>query len=64
MFAHIGDNLPRFRVFQKLFSRHERLLASISNAYLDVIAFCVEVKELFIKARKTSSICFLSPILA
>jgi hypothetical protein len=54
MFARIGDNLPRFRILQQLFPQHERLLASLSDAYLDVIAFCVEAKELFAKARKAS----------
>ncbi|KAL9079932.1 MAG: hypothetical protein Q9157_001224 [Trypethelium eluteriae] len=47
MFSRIGDNLPRFRVFELLFPSHERLLMALSDVYLDLLNFCVEAKETF-----------------
>jgi hypothetical protein len=51
MFASIGDALPRFHIYQIIFRNHERLLGAISDAYLDVIQFCVKAKEFFSSAR-------------
>ncbi|KAJ8107450.1 hypothetical protein OPT61_g8857 [Boeremia exigua] len=53
MLAQIGDVLPRFRIYEKIFKNHERLLVAISAAYLDVLQFCVESKTFFLKARRS-----------
>jgi hypothetical protein len=55
MLAQIGDVLPRFRIFQTLFSNHERLLAALAEVYLDVLRFCIRTKEFFVHARKSLS---------
>ncbi|KAF2679822.1 hypothetical protein K458DRAFT_313422 [Lentithecium fluviatile CBS 122367] len=53
MLAQIGDVLPRFGIFQRLFSNHERLLAALAEVYLDVLQFCVRAKDFFVHARKS-----------
>jgi hypothetical protein len=55
MLAQIGDILPRFRVYERLFKNHERLLVALSAIYLDVLRFCVASKDLFVKARRSRS---------
>ena len=40
MFGRIGDVLPRFNVYERLFSDHKRLLEELAVAYLDIISFC------------------------
>jgi len=55
MLAQIGGVLPRFRLLQKLFSNHERLLAALAEVYLDVLLFCVRAKEFFLRAKKSFS---------
>ena len=54
MFSRIGDVLPRFRVYEKLFSSHERLVQSISLAYVDIIEFCRKGKAVFRHGRRSS----------
>ena len=54
MFARIGDVLPRFQVYEKLFSNHERLTHALSAAYVDVIVFCADVKEVFRRGQRSS----------
>ncbi|KAL0259363.1 hypothetical protein SLS55_005099 [Diplodia seriata] len=53
MLKEIGEALPHFRDYEQLFSSHERLLVAISDAYLIVIYFCTDIKELFGAAKKT-----------
>ena len=55
MLAQIGDVLPRFRIYERLFKNHERLLVALSAVYLDVLRFCSASKDLFVKARKSKS---------
>ena len=55
MLTRIGDVLPRCRVYQSLFSSHERLLQAISLAYLDIIYFCMDAKETFRKLKKSTT---------
>lgn len=55
MLAQIGDVLPRFRIYETLFSNHERLLAALSDAFLDVLSFCITTKEFFTRAKKSKS---------
>ncbi|KAF1850123.1 uncharacterized protein K460DRAFT_269511 [Cucurbitaria berberidis CBS 394.84] len=55
MLAQIGDVLPRFLIYQKLFGKHERLLHALSNAYLDILKFCVFTKDFFLHAKRSMS---------
>ncbi|KAF1953763.1 hypothetical protein CC80DRAFT_419155 [Byssothecium circinans] len=55
MLAHIGDAIPRFRIYQALFGRHERLLSALTDAYLDVLRFCTRTKDFFKRAKKSLS---------
>lgn len=54
MFERIGDVLPRFRVYEKLFSSHERLVQALSVAYLDVLIFCSKCKAVFRHGQRSS----------
>ncbi|PSN72739.1 hypothetical protein BS50DRAFT_616287 [Corynespora cassiicola Philippines] len=58
MFAQIADVLPRLQVYEMIFKDHERVLWVISDAYLDVVNFCIYAKHLF--ARKPRSMIPLS----
>lgn len=55
MLAQVGDVLPRFRIYQALFSDHERLLVALSNAFLDLLKFCTTTKDFFLKGKKSMS---------
>ena len=52
MLAKIGDVIPRFQIYERLFPSHLhlRLTQALSNAYLDVLRFCFVVKRAFRKA--------------
>ena len=52
MFDRIGDVLPRFRVYERLFASHTRLIQAISQAYLDIVAFCSRCKAAFRKGQR------------
>ena len=54
MFASIGDVLPRFQVYEKLFHNHERLIHALSVAYVDVIVFCSDAKAVFRRGQRAS----------
>lgn len=54
MFARIGDVLPRFQVYEKLFPDHERLLHALSLAYVDIIEFCSDAKVVFRRGQRAS----------
>ncbi|KAF2097104.1 hypothetical protein NA57DRAFT_77359 [Rhizodiscina lignyota] len=62
MFARIGEVLPRYAMFERLFAEHERVLAALSNAYLDILKFCNEAKKMFLTLPKKSAIPFSSNI--
>ena len=55
MFARIGDVLPRFRTYERLFSNHESLIQALSMAYLDIITFCTNAKAVFRRGQRSSS---------
>ena len=57
MFARIGDVLPRFRTYERLFSNHESLIQALSMAYLDIITFCTNAKAVFRRGQRSSSKC-------
>lgn len=52
MFARIGDVLPRFQVYEKLFPDHERLIHALSVAYVDVVVFCSDAKAVFRRGQR------------
>lgn len=54
MFSRIGDVLPRFQVFEKLFPNHERLVHALSVAYVDIIGFCSDAKAVFRRGQRSS----------
>ena len=54
MFARIGDVLPRFQVYEKLFPDHERLIHALSIAYVDIIGFCSDAKTVFRRGQRAS----------
>ena len=54
MLARIGDILPRFRVYEALFSSHERLVQALSASYLGILKFSVDAKAVFRRGKKCS----------
>ena len=54
MFAQIGDVLPQFRDYERLFGNHERLVHRLSVVYEDILKFCTEVKAVFKKSRHST----------
>ena len=55
MFSSIGDVLPRFRIFERLFSNHELLIQALSMVYVDIISFCAEAKRVFRDGQRATS---------
>ena len=55
MFARIGDVLPQFQVYEKLFPNHERLVHALSLAYMDIIVFCSDAKAVFRRGQRVST---------
>ena len=55
MFARIGDVLPRFRTYERLFSNYDRLVEALSVAYLDIMTFCSNAKAVFRRGQRSSS---------
>ncbi|KAF2801958.1 uncharacterized protein BDZ99DRAFT_429162, partial [Mytilinidion resinicola] len=51
--ARIGDVLPRFRIYERLFPDHERLVLALANAYLDIVKFCTDAKAVFTEGKKS-----------
>jgi hypothetical protein len=51
MLERIGDVIPRFKAYERLFPNHEQLLYSLSVVYLDIINFCVDAKNVFQKVK-------------
>lgn len=54
MFAQIGDILPRFRVYERLFPDHERLIQALSLVYVDILNFCTQARAVFRRGRRAS----------
>ena len=55
MFARIGDVLPRFKTYERLFSNHQTLIQALSMAYLDIITFCTTAKAVFRRGQRSCS---------
>jgi len=47
MLEQIGDALPRFEAYEKLFRGHQNLKHALSDVYLDLLHFLTEAKRLF-----------------
>lgn len=58
MFVRIGDVLPRFRVYERLFRNHERLVQALSLAYVDIVVFCSKCKAIFRRGQRSSMTSF------
>ena len=58
MFKCIGDILPRFRSYERLYSSHAGLLQALSVVYVDILKFCFEAKGVFRQAKHFSVINF------
>lgn len=54
IFTRIGDVLPRFKVYEKLFPNHESLTHALSDAYVDIIVFCSDAKAVFRRGQRAS----------
>ena len=54
MLARIGDILPRFRLYEVLFSSYEQLVQALSASYFEILRFCVEAKAVFRRGKKSS----------
>ncbi|PMD18939.1 hypothetical protein NA56DRAFT_576182, partial [Hyaloscypha hepaticicola] len=54
-FERIGDLLPRFRDYQRIFNgrKHQRLTEALSTTYLDIIIICTEFRG-FLRAQRKS----------
>jgi hypothetical protein len=55
MLARIGDVLPTFTTYERLYGNHERLLNALSTVYLDILTFCTDAKRVFQEGRKQRS---------
>lgn len=55
-FGRIGDILPRFRDYQRIFDqeKHVRFTQVLSDAYLDIIVLCTEFKTVLLNQKKSS----------
>ncbi|KAK6526491.1 hypothetical protein TWF694_005075 [Orbilia ellipsospora] len=53
MFERIGDVLPRFGSYAKLFPSEKYLLHALSLVYIDILQFCTSAKQVFLKARES-----------
>ncbi|KAI9788101.1 MAG: hypothetical protein M1816_007233 [Peltula sp. TS41687] len=52
MLCQIENALTRFRLYEKLFQRHTRMLHTLSLVYFDIIEFCMQAREVFRRAEK------------
>lgn len=50
MLCQLETRLARFRIYEKLFQKHARVLHSLSSVYLDIIEFCMQARSVFQKA--------------
>ena len=55
MFARLGDGLPRFKTYERLFPNHRALIQKLSDVYLEIILFCISAKAVFRHAKRASS---------
>lgn len=58
MFKCIGEILPWFRSYERLFSNHKGLVLALSIVYVDILRFCYDAKAVFRQAKHFSLINF------
>lgn len=51
MFQRIGDILPTFQAYEKMFPSAAYLRNSLSLIYVDILRFCTAAKNVFVDAR-------------
>ncbi|KAF2401895.1 hypothetical protein EJ06DRAFT_366716 [Trichodelitschia bisporula] len=61
MYARIGDNLPRFLVYEHLFRSHNRVLTALTEAYLDIIRFSTEAIKIFQDSKEAGGSALYRP---
>ena len=54
MLERIGDILPRFRAYERLFPNNERLVQSLSMVYVDILGFCSDIKAVFRRGKRSA----------
>ncbi|CZR69820.1 uncharacterized protein PAC_19720 [Phialocephala subalpina] len=59
--VRIDYDLPRFRTYQRIFGHHQRIIAALSLAYLDIITLCGEIK-VFIRGIQKSRLKSLAQL--
>ncbi|RDW62396.1 hypothetical protein BP6252_11829 [Coleophoma cylindrospora] len=64
MFGRIGDILPRFRDFQKIFDvqKYQRFNQALAAAYLDIIVLCTEFRTLLQDQKKSTVKRLFQPV--
>ena len=63
MLERIGDVLPRFRAYERLFPNNDRLLHSLSLVYVDILKFCYNAKAVFRCSKHPMGMtCFEFPL--
>ncbi|KAL2064621.1 hypothetical protein VTL71DRAFT_3758 [Oculimacula yallundae] len=62
--GRIGDILPRFRDYERIYSRekHQRLTQALSNAYLDIIVLCTQFRKTLREQKASSFRRLLKPM--
>lgn len=59
MLVQIGDVVPRFQIYERLYRNHERLLVALSKVYFDILLFCTRTKDFFLNAKQSMSMLLL-----
>ena len=52
MLMVIGDELQPFQKHKSLFTNQDRLRQALYDAYLEIIDFCTDAKNAFLKAKR------------
>ncbi|PVH79019.1 hypothetical protein DL98DRAFT_421132 [Cadophora sp. DSE1049] len=62
--GRIGDVLPRFRDYERIYSRekHQRLTQALSNAYLDIIVLCTQFRKTILEQKSSSLRRLFKPV--
>ena len=53
MFNDISEVLPRLRIYEQLFSNHEKLLQTIALIYHDILQFCQDAKSVLRRGKRS-----------
>jgi tetratricopeptide (TPR) repeat protein len=58
IYERIGDLLPRFRSYERLFSSHPQLLVYLADAYLEIVQFSYDASRVFALPERTTQKMF------